>query len=331
MSKTNLCSVADVSKMIADGRILLLAGDEALLSQLPPGRWIGGTSVNFISDEGGVTDDERILVTDITEHAKKAEIRTYDLATFKTIGANYPDNGFTVVIVPGLSDIHAAFAKDVQSYEGVFNAPLIGWISGVHLAEIGMRTPKCFAGTNEPLTAKAVAMHVSLADGFMAHLDIVNLFTQGEGEEIEFSTEGFSTEGECLIGGKPGNLAQYIAANGIDTKLPLVADFNDAMINVSIQTVDVDGGEVQFYAPVFKGVKYRFASPVKDYIGEFARQAGEKEVGRVAFSCNCILNYEYADLEGKKTGTFVGPVTFGEIAYMLVNQTLAYLAIDKAA
>jgi hypothetical protein len=43
------------------------------------------------------------------------------------------------------------------------------------------------------------------------------------------------------------------------------------------------------------------------------------------------LNYAYADLEGKKTGSFVGPITFGEVAYMLLNQTLVYLSIDKNA
>lgn len=32
-------------------------------------------------------------------------------------------------------------------------------------------------------------------------------------------------------------------------------------------------------------------------------------------------------LEGKKTGDVTGPVTFGEIAYQLLNQTLVYLNI----
>ena len=32
-------------------------------------------------------------------------------------------------------------------------------------------------------------------------------------------------------------------------------------------------------------------------------------------------------LEGKKTGAFTGPITFGEIAYQLLNQTLVYLEV----
>ena len=47
-----------------------------------------------------------------------------------------------------------------------------------------------------------------------------------------------------------------------------------------------------------------------------------------SFSCNCVLNYLYAGLEGKKTGEFNGPATFGEIAYQLLNQTLVYLTIS---
>jgi hypothetical protein len=45
-------------------------------------------------------------------------------------------------------------------------------------------------------------------------------------------------------------------------------------------------------------------------------------------SCNCILNYLYSELEGKKTGKVTGPITFGEIAYVLVNQTMVYLSVE---
>jgi len=45
------------------------------------------------------------------------------------------------------------------------------------------------------------------------------------------------------------------------------------------------------------------------------------------FSCNCILNYLYADLAGDKALSITGPATFGEIAYVLLNQTLVYLEL----
>jgi hypothetical protein len=65
---------------------------------------------------------------------------------------------------------------------------------------------------------------------------------------------------------------------------------------------------------------------VADYVKSFAASMPAGSVN-TAFSCNCILNYLYADLEGKKTGSITGPITFGEIAYQLLNQTLTYLEI----
>jgi hypothetical protein len=316
--------------MIAAGKTLLLAGDEALLAALPAGAWIGGTSANFMGADGGVTTKDTLFVTDLSDVVEKATIRTYDPASLKTIGQNYPENGFTAIIVPGMSEIHGLFAKEVQGFEGVFNAPLVGWISGVHVSEIGKTPPKVFAGNGKALGNEAAVMHVALPKGLVAKLDIVNLFTQSTGEPITFDADGFSTEGACHIGGRPESLAAYITNNKIDTKLPLVANYNGAMVNVSIQNVDTAAGKVDFYAPVFKGIEYRFAAPVKDYVGQFTKAAGGSSLGTIGFSCNCILNFLYAELEGKKTGTLVGPITFGEVAYMLLNQTLVYLSIEKA-
>jgi hypothetical protein len=85
---------------------------------------------------------------------------------------------------------------------------------------------------------------------------------------------------------------------------------------------------VTCYAPVFPGVDYRLARPVSDYAAAF--QAAEPaESAAAVFACNCILNYLSGALEGKRVG-IAGPITFGEIAYHLVNQTLVYLAVEEA-
>jgi hypothetical protein len=69
------------------------------------------------------------------------------------------------------------------------------------------------------------------------------------------------------------------------------------------------------------------ALPISRFNRVFARDYEEN----VVFSCNCVLNYLYASLDGKKTGFFTGPVTFGEIAYILMNQTIVYLSIESVA
>jgi hypothetical protein len=278
-----------------------------------------------------VTESDRVFVTDITDLAEKAEVRSYSADELTDIGSDYPENGFTVLNIPGLSPLHQTFACEVRKYSGVFNSPLYGWITGVHVSEIGKRAPKTFAGDGTAHDNRAAAMHVTLPEGKAAKIDIINLFDQGDGAEIEFTAEGFEASGDCLIDGKPTNFASYVAANGIDTRLPLVADYNGAMINVSLRDLDASAGKASFFAPVFRGVKYKFAKSVLDYVKEVNRRLAATDADRVAFSCNCILNYLYAGLEGKRSGSVVGPMTFGEIAYMLLNQTLVYVSIESVA
>lgn len=97
------------------------------------------------------------------------------------------------------------------------------------------------------------------------------------------------------------------------------------MINVSFRNADGEAGEVQFCAPPVPGVGYRLAEPQGDYVSTFAKRAGH--AGEKKMSCNCILDFLYGGLEGHSTGGFTGPVTFGEIAYVLLNQTLVKLDV----
>lgn len=327
MPTNGLHTAAETAAMIASGKVLLLAADETLLSQLPSGNWIAGTAAAFMTDEGGTSTAERIFVSDLSDCVESMRIKRYRNSALSRIADDYPANGFTVLILPAGSEVHTDFAKNVQGYDGVFNTPLIGWISGVDVGEIGKRQPKVFAGTPEALSDEAVAMHVAIPEDKAAVIDIVNLFTPGDGDTIYFPADGFSSSGDCVIAGKPANLARYIKDNDVDTKLPLIADYNGALVNVSIQSSDPETGQVQFYAPVFKDVPYRFAKPVRDHNQAF--EALSTEVPP-AYSCNCILNFLYAELKGKTTGHFTGPITFGEIAYMLLNQTLVYLQIVDA-
>lgn len=333
MSIHKLLNVRETSELIKDGHILLLAGDEKLLRQLPSGQWVAGTSANFLTPEGGISSQDLIFVSDISEHAVDVEIRSYSSDELRHIATNYPENGFTVLIIPCFSEVLGHFARQVQNYPGVFDAPLFGWISGVAISEIGQQTPKVFAGSAAGHDNRAVVMHVTIHPELVAEIDIINLFLQGDGEDIEFDTEGFESRGMCRIGGKEHNLARYIAANHIDTRRPLVADYNGAMINVSIHAVDMVAGRVEFPAPVFRNIKYRFAKPVPDYMNDFRNRLKQVDTKSIVISCNCILNYLYAELEGKSTHTAAvsGPSTFGEIAYMLLNQTLVYLSIRKEA
>jgi hypothetical protein len=311
---------------IRSGKAFFLAGDEALLQRLPKGNWIGGSIPYFMDANGGVTSKESIFVTEAPAAASSFKIAWYGEQELPRIVPDAPDNGFSVLIIPATSPAHISYARNAPGYSGIFMKPIIGWIAGVHLSDLGAVSPKVFNGaTGESSGAKAVAMHVTLPAGKQASIGIVNLFHPGQGDVLAFEEEGF-TVSDCLVNGKQQNLARYLLSRKIDTRLPLVADYSGTMVNVSIQAVREKDGLVDLYAPVFRGVQYKFAEPVPDYVKSFSASMPAGSINP-AFSCNCILNYLYADLEGKKTGSITGPITFGEIAYQLLNQTLTYLEI----
>jgi hypothetical protein len=99
------------------------------------------------------------------------------------------------------------------------------------------------------------------------------------------------------------------------------------MVNISIQANIGPSGEVYFYAPVFKGVEYKHAKPVHNYIEQFFRKTSGAFAGQVIISCNCIFNYVYSGYKSSEALYTSGPFTFGEIAYQLLNQTMVYLRI----
>lgn len=325
---TGLYHRDEAARLINAGKNLLVAGDVKLMASLPKGNWIGGSIPYFMTDSGATQTAEQVFLTELPAGAR---IRTenFSAGTLPELAANYPKNGFAVLLIPAFSPAHVEFAKSVASYPGIFDRPLVGWIAGCALDDIGKVTPCVIDGaTGETTTQGAVAMFVELPADDLVHVEIINLFRPGTGPTITFSDTAFEIR-EAKVDGQTVNFAEYLEVSGADTKLPLVANYNGAYINVSIQAVSRDQGKVALYAPVFPGIDYKLASPIGDYVAEFKSHLPAKAEG-LAFGCNCILNYVYAGLEGRSTAPLTGPITFGEIAYMLHNQTAVYLTVERA-
>ena len=322
-------TVDELSKKIKEKKSLFLAGDEKVLSKLPKGRWIGGTIPYFMAENGGEFSQDKIYATELPAYISDLKIKAYTSKTIPNVYKDLPDNGFGLIVIPATSKTHLEFALKSPSYEGFGTSPLIGWIAGINLADLGKISPKVLNGeTLEVLEDGALVLQAKLPENKAADINIINIFQQGQGDALSFKEDGFSVK-TVLVNGKETNFADYILENGLDTRLPLVADYYGALVNISFQNVDKDKKEVQFYAPVFKGMMYKLAAPVKDYIQLFSSQLPKEGADHITFSCNCILNYLYSELEGKKTGAVTGPITFGEIAYQLLNQTMVYLTIDE--
>jgi hypothetical protein len=192
---------------------------------------------------------------------------------------------------------------------------------------LGKIAPCVICGENkEKHTDNAIVMHIELPATKVAEISTINIFSQGEGDSITFPENSFSTN-EAFVNGIKVNFAEYVANAQLDTRLPLVANYNGAMVNISYQSVDEKNKMVNFYAPVFKGIEYKQAAAVGDYITAFTNQIPNDGFDNIMFSCNCILNFLYSELEGKTTSGITGPITFGEIAYQLLNQTLVYIKV----
>lgn len=325
-----LISVAAAAELIRRGVPLSLAGPAAALRQLPPGRWIGGTIPYFMVAGGGaVVEDDRLFATDLSKVGVEVHFACYGPDELARITAEAPDNGFSLIIIPAGSQALRHFAHDASDYTDAFVKPTVGWVSGVHLRDIGHARPLVFDGqTGQAHEDGAVVAHVRIADDRLASVEIINIFEPGDGEVLQFDETGFEV-GECTVGGRRMRLLDYLESVGAaDGKLPLVGDFAGAHLNVSVQTLDGPGGRVSLYAPVFQGVDYRLARPVPDYAAAFRARLAGYDASGAAFSCNCILNFLFGELEGKAIGGIEGPVTFGEIAYQLLNQTMVVVRLQ---
>lgn len=327
--KPGLYDKKDVIELITAGKHLLLAGDEKSLSNLPQGFWIAGTIPYFMAEKGGEFSEDKMYVNELPDYILHSEVKIYTEENIDQVYNDAPDHGFSVIIIPASSKTHFSFALKAPSFPGFATRPLIGWIAGTSLSHTD-DFPKVFDGLHtKALVNGAVVMHVEIPATKLVEIDIVNIFEQGEGDTISFVEDGFFAR-KALINGVERNFAEYILENNIDTHLPLVVNLYGAMINTSFKGLDFADRRVDFYAPVFAGMRYKIARPVGDYGSHFLTGIPAEAGNHVFFACNCILNYLYAELEGRRTADFTGPITFGEIAYQLLNQTMAYMTITDA-
>jgi hypothetical protein len=333
-----LCPVTDAARMIGAGRVLLLAGTEEDLANLPQGRWIGGTAGHFLTPQGCVPAGGVVFYIDFTALAAAASWRSFGAEDVHQLAGHYPENGFAILILPGFSQLLGQVAGSIMEFDGLYNLPLMGWVSSVPLGSLPAAAPqarpKIFAGGPVAQAERAAVLYVTLAPQYFAQLQIANLFAPGDGPEIRFPQPGQIIDGDCLIGGVRRNLARYMAEAEIDQRLPLVADHEGALLNVAILQSEPQSGRVTLLGPVSPALTYRFAAEVPEYEAAFSHAAAEIVLEQAAHACICVLHYHYAGLTQPDGGAgpalgITAPVTFGQIAYTVLNQTLSCLTISQ--
>jgi len=327
--KRKLYTKQEVIKFISEGKKMVLSASENMLDQLPKGSWIGGTSPYFMDTDVGKFTKEKIFVDNLTDVATDFKIETYDKHSIKNIGVNSFKNGFTVLIIPGDGDTHFEFGVNSLTYDKIFNNPVVGFIAGFDLAELGQASPKVYNGeTNEKITSNGVAIHIKLPDNKVARAEILNIDTiDSTSPKIKFPTTSF-TQSECTINGEKSNIADYLSKIKYKEGLPIIADYNGALINRDIKVIDKEKKEVAFFSPVFHDETYYLANVIDNYHELFGEKLKTENLN-ILYSCICVSYYLLGNLENK-TIQAEGVFAFGEIAFQLLNQTLVFLEIDEA-
>jgi len=322
-----LYSVNEVIHFISEGRKMVLSGDESVLDKLPAGNWIGGTSPYFMDKTKGVFSTENIFVDDFSELGLDFKIIEYNKNTMESIVKDSFRNGFTILILPGDSEAHFEFSIHSLDYDGIFDNPIVGFVAGFDLNKIGIAKPKVYLGTStKKIEQNGVALHVQLPSNRVARAEILNLDTiDPQSPSIKFPSTSF-TQSECLIDGKKSNIADYLTDINYKAGLPIMANYNGAMINRDIKVIDKEKREVSFFSPVFSDETYFLAKVIDNYHDLFNQKLDLKGMN-IPYSCICVSYYGLGNLENKKIGA-EGVFAFGEIAFTLLNQTLVYLEID---
>jgi hypothetical protein len=313
-------TVDEVKGMVVRGEKLSLAGDERLLSQLPAGNWIGGTAPGLQAEREG----QFLLAARLPDYVSALRIQTYDKSQISAVYQDAPEHGFSLIILPYNSKVHLAFAVDVPQYPAFATRPLIGWVAGTYSGAV----PKVFNGcTRQAFESRAVVMHISLPREKVADICMLNCFEPGGGDVLTFPEDGFSVE-DVLVNGNRQNFTDYLIRTKADIDLPLVANYCGALVNVSFRSVNRLNKRVELYAPVFKGRRYQLARPGRNWTEKFSAGDSPMVDGSVVFSCSSRLNY-FSAPEERPAGGALNPISFGEIAYQLLNQTMVYLTVNE--
>ena len=161
----------EATKLIREGRILHIAADESLLSQLPNGKWIAGTTPYFITEQGGITCKDKLFINEL-DCAIDFKTAVYDRSNIFDITKDAYPNGLTFLVLPFASDVAIFYAKEAPNSNDLFMNPTIGWISGFDLSTDS--SAKVYDGVNGVSYGdKAVALHICLPDDKMASLGIL--------------------------------------------------------------------------------------------------------------------------------------------------------------
>jgi len=325
--KSILYSLSDAQNLISNGFKGIVAADEKLLKQLPNGDWIGGTMPYFMSEEGGTVTKEKVLMSQLDPQIEINHINTYAEEELDKIFDEYPEWGVSFIIIPGLSNCAERYPTVVENNPKAFISPIMGWASGVLWEEVTEMTAKIIDGREGSLyNERVIVMHCDLPESITPQVGTINII-EPTGPKIRFPE--YSRElSDAIIDGKKGNIYDYIKSRDSSIAQAFVTNIRGEVINMSIKSINDDTKTISVWNPANPDYEYQHSDPIDNYEERFEQEL-KKLGGGISYNCNCLYNFLFGNLNGKKIGDITGIITFGEIAYLSLNQTFVYLTLNN--
>lgn len=163
---------------------------------------------------------------------------------------------------------------------------------------------------------RVLVVHAALPLGVAAQVNCYNAFEPDpESPEITFAKKEFIID-VAQIDGQDRAFGTWLAEMGADLSLPLVANFAGTAVNTVIHQVQGDGS-VLLGAPSLPGLTYRLGRRAAKILPEAMGIGGAR--------------LYMSDELPSDPRVLPVPATFGQIAYILMTQTITQLAIGSAA
>lgn len=112
-----------------------------------------------MAEDGGTISRDRVFVNEIEVFGETPTLRLHDVESLPQLCRNAPDNGYTMLVVPAFGPCHGSFAENASNYEEMYMKPLVGWVAGIHLDDLG-------AWQSRPLALFALPPAMTVWRGF---------------------------------------------------------------------------------------------------------------------------------------------------------------------
>jgi len=329
-------SVREVTEMICNDRVLVLAALDEVLAVLPTGNWIGGIANQHELTYNAEGEPLVIQVNDLSQWVRSIHINSYQSFNFESIEKDSFANGFSIISIPAFSSVHLSYAVYSATTPTLREHTVIGWIAGYECGTSEMRESVVVDGaTGEFYSERVVVMHCALLDQYRAWYDIINPFVPDYTKpRFKFPNASFNIS-DCSVienettepdlqkdslnnaSGMRVSFMQYAAAHNIsiDAETTLITSLSGENTTASI-LMSAMGKSLVLATPVIPGLSY--------YIGKRAENEETlcaANADSVIFSVNCL----YVPISSQHSLR-----AYGEIARFIYNHVVVRLHVSHS-